>query len=130
VRTVLAAVVLAAALVGVHLAAGGGDFVPRATADACTAQRPEQREPAQRLALAVLDGAACELGVGREELLLALLDRRAPEGASQAQLSNALGAGVERARREGAIGEGEAGVLALVLRLGGAQALLDRLLEG
>ncbi len=127
-RAPLAALAVAAALVGAHLAAGGGDFAPRATADACTAQRPEQRDPTQRLALAVLDGAACELGVGREELLLDLLDGRAPAGASEGRLAAALGAGVERARRAGALGEAEAGVLALVLRLGGAQALLDRLL--
>jgi hypothetical protein len=129
-KAVLAAVVVAAALVGVHLAAGGADFAPSATADPCAARgAPRASDGAQRLALAVLDGAGCELGVPREELLLALLDRRAPEGVSEAQLTNALAAGVERARREGALGAQEAGALGLALRLGGAQALLDLVLR-
>jgi hypothetical protein len=129
VKAVLAALAVAVALVAVHLAAGGGSFAPSATADPCGARPAREADATQRLALAVLDGAACELGVPREELLLALLDRRAPEGASEAQVTNAIAAGVERARRDGALGASEAGVLGLALRLGGAQALLDLLLR-
>jgi hypothetical protein len=129
VRALLAAAVAAGALALAYLALGGGDFAPSAVADPCAPRERAATDPTERAALAVLDGAACELGATREDVLLALLDRRAPEGVSDARLGEALQAGIARARREGALGEAEAGVLALALRLGGAQALLDLLLE-
>jgi len=129
VRAVLVAAVAALALVAVHLAAGGGDFVPRATADPCAPRPERERDAAERIALPVLDGAACELGVPREELLIALLERRVPEGATEDELARALEAGVLRARREEVLSADQATALTLALRLGGARALVDLLLR-
>ena len=59
-----------------YLAAGGGDYEPTAVADPCAPR--EWRSPAgieesaQQFALSALDGAACELGVSREALAVAL----------------------------------------------------------
>jgi hypothetical protein len=77
------AVALAAGalLVGTYLALGGASYEPTPVADPCT---PRQwRDPGglqavlEQIALSGLDGAACELGVSREELVLALRDEAA-----------------------------------------------------
>jgi hypothetical protein len=67
----LIAVLLVAAVLGVQLAAGGGDYVPRRPANPCTPRPvppiPAQLEPlAERIVLLGLDSAACRLGVSRE----------------------------------------------------------------
>lgn len=74
-RLVALAVVLVAAVLGVQVAQGGGDFVPLKPADPCAAPAdapaPEQLEPlAERLVVTGLANAACELGVTRERLVL------------------------------------------------------------
>jgi hypothetical protein len=63
-------------LVGAYLAAGGSSYSPKQTQDPC---KPRQwtdpgslQEVAQQFSLSALDGAACELGVSREELARAL----------------------------------------------------------
>ena len=107
----LAALVLAAALLGVYAAAGGGSYAEvQGAADPCrqrpSAQRPvpAQLEPlAERVVLIGLDETACELGVSRERLVLALpvaRDRRALAaelGVSEAELGRELKAGLVRA---------------------------------
>lgn len=70
--SVLAALVL----VGAYLAAGGSSYTPAQTQDPCK-HRPwtnpgTLQEVAQQFSLSAADGAACELGVSREELVLAL----------------------------------------------------------
>ena len=123
------ALAVAVCLVVVHVAAGGGRFEPTPVADACQPRpRPAGVEATQRAALAVLDGAACELGLDRERLLLVLLDSRRPGAAENPVLTDALRGGVRRARAEGAVTEGEAGLLDLALRTGALDLVLDRLL--
>jgi hypothetical protein len=66
----------AVALVIVYLALGGASYAPAKVADPCETR--DWREPqgveevAEQIALSGLDGAACELGVSREEMVLAL----------------------------------------------------------
>jgi hypothetical protein len=66
----------AVALVVVYLALGGASYAPAKVADPCETR--DWREPqgveevAEQIALSGLDGAACELGVSREEMVLAL----------------------------------------------------------
>jgi hypothetical protein len=70
------AIVAAVVLVGAYLLAGGSSYEPKQTQDPC--QQREWRDPqglqeiAQQFSLSALDGAACELGVSREELTRAL----------------------------------------------------------
>ncbi len=107
-KTLVAAAIAASALlIGVYLVAGGGDYQPTPVADPCAAREwrsPEGiEEAAQQFFLSALDGAACELGVPREELAVALAteDSRqafaAEHGIEDAELESAVRAGVERA---------------------------------
>ncbi len=63
-------------LVGAYLAAGGSSYTPEKTQDPCKQRQwtdpGSLQEVAQQFSLSALDGAACELGVSREELALAL----------------------------------------------------------
>ena len=75
--SILAALVL----VGAYLAAGGSSYTPKQTQDPC---KPRQwtdpgtlQEVAQQFSLSAADGAACELGVSREELVRALPNEEA-----------------------------------------------------
>jgi hypothetical protein len=108
VRTVtlpLIAVLLVALVLGVQVAAGGGDYVPRASADPCVARRipplPARLEPvAERIVLLGLDGAACRLGISRERLVLSLADRRSLAPDAGAALKAGLRDAVDRLDRE------------------------------
>ncbi len=70
------AVALGAGLPGAYLALGGGSYTTPAVADPCVTR--EWRNPdglervAEQIVLSSLDGAACDLHVSREELVLAL----------------------------------------------------------
>jgi hypothetical protein len=131
VKLVALAAVVAAALVGIHLLAGGGGYAPTPVADPCAPrERPRSGDlldPAQRATLAVLDGAACDLGTSREQVLLDLIRRRNPLGVSDERLKDAVMAGIDRAVREKALGSAEATVLRLAVRVGGVDALLRQL---
>jgi len=78
---VLVALGLVAAVVVPYLALGGGRFEPAPVADPCEArEQPESDglgETIERIALAAVDGVACELDVSREELVLALRSEEA-----------------------------------------------------
>jgi hypothetical protein len=114
---ILTAVAAAAVLVGVYLAAGGGDYEPTPVADPCAPREwtsPEGvEEVAQQFFLSALDGAACELGVSRETLAAALATDEsrqafaAEHGVDGTELEAALRAGLIRAiddaERAGAI---------------------------
>jgi hypothetical protein len=90
-----------------YLALGGGSYEPTPVADPCVTRA--WRDPGgleavvEQIALSALDGAACELGVAREDLVLALrddesLDAFAEEhGVSRADAERAVEDGVERA---------------------------------
>ncbi len=101
----LIAVLLVVAVLGVQLAAGGGDYVPRRPANPCTPRPvppiPAQLEPlAERVVLLGLDSAACRLGVSRERLVLALADTRSLDPRAPAALKAGLGDAVDRLDRE------------------------------
>jgi hypothetical protein len=99
---VVAAVIASLALVVTSLALGGASYEPKPVQDPCQ-PRPWTSpqgldEIAQQLTLSALDGAACELHVSRETLVLAL---GTPEGRAQfandPRLASALRAGLIRA---------------------------------
>ena len=75
----LVALGLVAAVVVPYLALGGASFEPTPVADPCQAR--DWRDPGdlsealEQIVLSALDGAACELGVSREELVLAVRER-------------------------------------------------------
>jgi len=125
-----AAAAAAALLVAVYVALGGGDYEPTAIADPCA-----QRERAgglgdtQLAALATLDGAACRLRTSREALLIALLDGKLPPGVDQSRLTDALRAGVNRARDEGALSSLEATALRLAISTRGPAAIIGLFID-
>jgi hypothetical protein len=131
VRLIALAAVLAVVLVGGYIAFGGGDYKPSAVANACDRrERPRSGDlldPAQRATLAVLDGAACDLRMSREQVLLDLIRERNPRGVSDKRLRDAVLAGIERAVDEKALGGTEATFLRLAVRAGGVEFLLDQL---
>jgi hypothetical protein len=127
---VLAAVAASALLVGVYLAAGGSSYTPEKVRDPCK-HRPWRNpqgleEIAQQFTLSALDGAACELGVTREELAQALASKQAREqftdryDISEAELAKAIRAGllraVDDAEEAGALSPLVAGPLRSTLR--------------
>ena len=102
----LIAVLLVAGVLGVQVAAGGGDYVPARPADPCAPRPvpplPAELEPvAERIVLLGLDGAACRLGISREELVLALAEPGSLDPEVPAALKAGLVAAVDRLDREG-----------------------------
>lgn len=106
-RAIALAAGAAVALVAVYLALGGASYAPAAVADPCApreGRNPEGFEHvAEQIVLSALDGAACELGVSREEVVLASssrasLERFAQEhGDAEEELENLVRAGLRRA---------------------------------
>lgn len=105
-RAPLVALAASIGLIAVYLAFGGATYDPAGVADPCQ-QRASATDPDRPLfeaiALSALDGAACELGVSREELALALTDEAATQrfadahDISEADLESAVRAGLVRA---------------------------------
>lgn len=102
-----AAIVSALALVGIYLAAGGSSYTPEQVRDPCE-QRPWSNpqglgELANQFTNSALDGAACQLGVSREELAQALATPQGREefteryGIDDAKLARAIRSGLVRA---------------------------------
>jgi hypothetical protein len=106
-RAIAATAAAAGALVAVYLALGGASYAPAKVADPCAPRdwrAPEGvQEVAQQIVLSGLDGAACELGVSREEMVLAFASRDAlarfarQHGISVADLERILRASLIRA---------------------------------
>jgi len=99
----LVAIGIVAAVVVPYLALGGGSFEPTPVADPC---EPRERtdasglgETIERIALTAVDGVACELGVSREDLVLALRNEEALAAFSAEQ-------GLDRDEVEQAITDG------------------------
>ncbi len=73
---VAGALVVGIALPGTYLALGGGTSDDPVFANPCASREwtnpNDLEETAQRVILSALDGAACDVGVPREELVLAL----------------------------------------------------------
>jgi hypothetical protein len=78
-RAIALATAAAAALVITYLALGGASYAPAKVADPCAPRdwrEPEGvQEVGQVIVLSGLDGAACELGVSREDVVLAFENR-------------------------------------------------------
>ena len=125
------AVVVALVLAALYTALDGGDYEPTPVADPCAPrERPRTGDildPTQRATLAVLDGAACDLRMSREQVLLDLIRERNPRGVSDERVRDAVLAGIDRAEREDVLGRTEATVLRFAVRAGGVQVLLDQL---
>ena len=101
----LIAVALVVAVLGVEIAAGGGDYVPQRLADPCKPRPippvPPHLEPlAERIVLLGLDGAACRLGVTRERLVLEFADTDKLDPRVPAALKAGLHDGIDRLDRE------------------------------
>ncbi len=102
------AVALVTGVLGLQLAHGGGEFVPLKPADPCAVRAVASTSSgidglSEELVLRGLDGAACQLGVSREALILQLAQQR---GATDAQV-DALRAGllqaVDRMQADGSL---------------------------
>jgi hypothetical protein len=131
--------IMAAALVLAYVALGGGSFEPPATADPCEPRpfaKPQTNdELGERLVLATIDGAACELDVSREQVLLAFgsdagrerLEKR--HDLSDDEVEKALRAGLVRAIGEAERADAIGGTTALLLRFAAETVPLDAVLD-
>jgi hypothetical protein len=97
----------ASGLVALYLALGGASYAPAKVADPCAPRdwtEPRSlQEVGNQVVLSVLDGAACQLGVSREEIVLAFESERTLErfgrehGVTENDLEELARAGLERA---------------------------------
>jgi hypothetical protein len=140
-RPIAAAAVAALALVVVYLALGGASFAPAKPADPCVVRDWRERagleEVAEQIVLSGLDGAACELGVTREQIVLAIagrgsLTRLAREhGISEERLEELVRSGLVRAvddaERAGPLDPQVADLVRGVVRRVPVNSLLDLL---
>ena len=125
-RAIVVAALASAALVALYLALGGASYEPAAVADPCASRDVRYRaglpEVAEQIMLSALDGAACELGVSREEMVLAFaggdsLERFAAEhGVSRGRLEQLVRAGLLRAIDDAARADAIDPTIANVLR--------------
>jgi hypothetical protein len=113
----LVAVAVSALLAGLYAGLGGASYKPTPVADPCAARARERvggvASGIERVVLSALDGAACTLGVSREDLVLALRSTSAlhafarENGLSEDQVDDAVRAGIVRAvddaERDGSI---------------------------
>ena len=102
----LIAVLLVAAVLGVQVAAGGGNYVPRQPANPCVPRpippiQPQLEPLAEQIVLLGLNSAACRLGISRERLVLALADTRSLNRRAPAALKAGLRDAVDRLNRAG-----------------------------
>jgi hypothetical protein len=101
----LVAVLLVAAVLGVQVAAGGGQYAPLAPADPCTPHpvppmTPQLEHLAEQIVLLGLDNAACRLGISRERLVLALAEPRTLPAGTVGALKAGLRDAVDQLDRE------------------------------
>jgi hypothetical protein len=106
-RAVALSTLAGALLVAVYLALGGASYAPAKVADPCAPRdwtEPEGlQEVGSQIVLSALDGAACELGVSREDVVLAFESRSSlrrfadQHDVSTAELERLVKAGLERA---------------------------------
>jgi hypothetical protein len=106
-RVLLWSTVAAALLVALYLALGGASYAPASVADPC-AQRDWSElngvaEVGEQIVLSAIDGAACKIGVSREDVVLAFENRDTlkafgrEHGVSEAELERLARAGLARA---------------------------------
>jgi hypothetical protein len=143
-RAVALSAAAAVLLVVVYLALGGASYAPAKVADPCQTREWRNPQGAQRaieqIVLSALDGAACDLGATREEVVLALADadRRKTfareHGISQQRLEELVRTGLLRAIEDAEAADAIGGTTASLLRglveripIGELLDLLDRL---
>lgn len=137
---VIVSVVVGVAVVGIYLLLGGGRVGPQTVADPCAPRAwraPEgSRQVAEQVALSSLDGAACEMGVSREELALALgasdgdLDRfLASRGIDQGRFEEILRVGLRRAVEDAERADAINGFEAFLLRRAVDGLPVDRVVQ-
>ena len=102
------ALALVVGVLGVQVAAGGGDFAPLEPADPCSARAVSSASEGidgltENLVLLALDDAACTLGVSREALTLDLAQTSEPTDAQVDALHDGLLAAVDRMDAEGTL---------------------------
>jgi hypothetical protein len=102
------AVMLVAGVLGVQVAHGGGEFTALQPADPCAvrAVAPTSSDLdglTDELVLLGLDGAACQLGVSREALILQLAQQAEPTDAQIDALRAGLLHGVDRMAAAGSL---------------------------
>jgi hypothetical protein len=102
------AVALVSGVLAVHLANGGGDFVPARAADPCAPRAVTSVSSGieglgERLVLLGLDGAACRLGTTREALILRLAEPGKRTDAEIDALRAGLLGAVSRMHAEGTL---------------------------
>ncbi len=103
----IASILASLALIVGYIFAGGLDFKPASVADPCDSRIWSDptglEDTAQQLAFSTLDGAACDLGVSREELTRALASDEATDefltgnDISREQFDEAIRSGLKRA---------------------------------
>jgi hypothetical protein len=102
------ALVLVSGVLGVQLANGGGTFEPLQPADPCVAREVTSEAEGidgltEELVLLGLDGAACSLGISREELTLELAQSEDPTDEQVEALHDGLQAAVRRMEEDGTL---------------------------
>jgi hypothetical protein len=124
-RAPLIALAASVGLIAVYLAFGGATYDPAQVASPCDQRDQallEERDLFETIALSSLDGAACELGVTREELTVALGSEEATQEFADAHdidsddVDNAVRAGLERSVDDAAAAGKVDGVEETILR--------------
>jgi hypothetical protein len=122
----LVAVGVVAAVLVPYLALGGASYDPTPVADPCV--KRDWRDPGsvqtvlEQVALSALDGAACDLGVSREELVIAVRDEEsldafaAEHDLSRDDAEQAVADGLQRAIDDAEDAGALPGVLASLAR--------------
>jgi hypothetical protein len=140
-RAIVVATAAAALLVAVYLGLGGASYAPAKSADPCAERDWRQpsgfQEVAEQIVLSGLDGAACELGVSREQIVLAFASGNSLESFAREQgidvnrLESLVRTGLLRAlddaQRAGAINSTVAGVLRQVIERVPLDTVIDLL---
>jgi hypothetical protein len=136
---VLGSILAALVLVGAYLAAGGSSYEPEKVQDPCQ-PRPwsdpqSLGQIANQFTISALDGAACQLGVTRETLALALTTPERRErfeeryGIDDEKLAKAIRAGLVRAIDDAEDAGALSPLIALPLRRAVQQIPLEQAIE-
>jgi hypothetical protein len=106
-RALLWSAVAAALLVALYLALGGASYAPASVADPCAPRDWSEpngvAEVGEQIVLSAIDGAACKIGVSREDVVLAFENGDTlkafgrEHGVSEAELERLARAGLARA---------------------------------
>lgn len=135
----LAALAAGVVLVAVYAALGGGGYDVDPPPDPCGRSAPAARAgvlgTAERVGINALNGAACELGVTRERLVLVLAGEVDPpptltEEARGDAFRTGLRRAVDEEERAGRLGSTEATILRGAIQIAPVDALLERVFGG